>query len=356
MQAFAEKHFKARKIVIISQDDIISISLAPVMQLGVVIICMATFGWLSFASGKYISHQHLLDAKEKQISYTAKTNETLKVQLSDLHHNLQKLDTYFQTIEKFDHAKQETEDDNAGQVAESQDTETKEDTISTNDGIQEEIFATLGNIDDKIAERTKLLENIFKVAGMDINTIQQYSDKNHLPQGGPFIPVNQQEENLRDPVLLKLKLDRDVSYLLYLEEVVHAMPLTRPMKTAYISSGYGYRTDPIKKTRAMHHGVDFVGRYHGRVYSTAPGKVVKAGRNGSYGKFIEIDHGRDITTRYGHLHKVKVQKGEWVERGQIIGLQGSTGRSTGAHLHYEVRYKNTPLNPYNFIKAGEHVF
>ncbi len=92
------------------------------------------------------------------------------------------------------------------------------------------------------------------------------------------------------------------------------------------------------------------------IYSPGPGTVIFAGRNGAYGNMVEIDHGLGLTTRYAHMHAISVERGQDVSMGDGIGLVGSTGRSTGPHLHYEVRFNGQPRNPWNFLKAGEHVF
>ncbi|MBL6664329.1 MAG: M23 family metallopeptidase [Rickettsiales bacterium] len=141
-----------------------------------------------------------------------------------------------------------------------------------------------------------------------------------------------------------------------LEKLVEIIPFAKPMKNYYISSGFGTRVDPITNRKARHRGLDFVGPSKEEVYSPSEGKVILAGRFNDYGKAVVIDHGYGITTRYGHLSAVNVKKGDIVKRGQLIALQGNTGRSTGSHLHYEVRYKKSPLNPYNFIQAGELLY
>ena len=106
----------------------------------------------------------------------------------------------------------------------------------------------------------------------------------------------------------------------------------------------------------MHQGIDFVGSKGQEIISPSTGKIIRAGRFYDYGNIVEIDHGYGITSRYGHLSKVLVEKGQVVNKGDVIGLQGSTGRSTGEHLHYEIRHKNRALNPYKFIKAGQTFF
>ena len=101
----------------------------------------------------------------------------------------------------------------------------------------------------------------------------------------------------------------------------------------------------------MHSGIDFRGKEGTPLYATAPGKVIQAGKRGDYGYAVEVDHGLGFTTLYGHLSKVSVQKGDIIEDGTKVGLAGSTGRSTGPHLHYEVRHNSRALNPYAFVKV-----
>ncbi|MCH5247343.1 MAG: M23 family metallopeptidase [Muribaculaceae bacterium] len=118
------------------------------------------------------------------------------------------------------------------------------------------------------------------------------------------------------------------------------------MKT--MASGYGYRIDPIYGTGKFHEGMDFSAAVGTPVYATGDGVVVKAGWNSGYGNSIDIDHGYDYLTRFAHLSKVYVKTGQEIKRGDLIGLVGNTGKSTGPHLHYEVRYKGVPQNPVRY--------
>jgi murein DD-endopeptidase MepM/ murein hydrolase activator NlpD len=115
------------------------------------------------------------------------------------------------------------------------------------------------------------------------------------------------------------------------------------------------RPDPFTGRYAFHPGIDFAGPWGSTVRATAPGTVVFAGNRGGYGNMVEIDHGFGIHTRYGHLSRISVRPGAKVEMGAAIGRVGSTGRSTGPHVHYEVWYDNVVKNPNNFIEAGRHV-
>ena len=115
-----------------------------------------------------------------------------------------------------------------------------------------------------------------------------------------------------------------------------------------MSSGYGYREDPIYGTKKFHEGLDFAATQGTDVFATADGKVSQASRRSGYGNCIDIDHGNNYLSRYAHLSEILVRPGENVRRGQLIGKVGSTGKSTGPHLHYEVRFKDEPQNPVNY--------
>ena len=177
-----------------------------------------------------------------------------------------------------------------------------------------------------------------------------------LAQGGPFVEMRQGGEPgafLKSSIdSLGARLDR----LSNLKRLVGIIPFSPPLEHFSISSHFGKRRDPINKRWAMHYGLDLTGFKKAKVYATAPGKVVKSGHKGKYGKFIEIDHGGGFKTRYGHLYKTLVKRGQEVKFRQKIGLLGNSGRSTGSHLHYEVTHNGKQKNPWRFIKAGKYVY
>jgi murein DD-endopeptidase MepM/ murein hydrolase activator NlpD len=141
-----------------------------------------------------------------------------------------------------------------------------------------------------------------------------------------------------------------------LQDGVISVPSDKPVKTAAFTSGYGVRSDPFKGGAAMHAGIDLSGPVGTPIYATADGVVTESGYNsGGYGNLVKIEHGRGIETRYGHLSAIGVRKGQRVTRGQLIGRMGSTGRSTGSHLHYEVRIDGRAVNPIPFMKSTDYV-
>jgi murein DD-endopeptidase MepM/ murein hydrolase activator NlpD len=128
---------------------------------------------------------------------------------------------------------------------------------------------------------------------------------------------------------------------------IHQLPvlISRPAK-GDLSSPFGYRNDPIRKRRRkFHRGIDFHGKRGHPVYAAGPGIVTKARRNGGYGRVVFIDHGLGLETRYAHLHRIEVKEGDFVPAGTLVGRIGSTGRSTGPHLHFEVRRNGRAVNP-----------
>lgn len=134
-----------------------------------------------------------------------------------------------------------------------------------------------------------------------------------------------------------------------------AVPSHAPVDDMRLTSSFGYRSDPFRGRRAMHQGIDIPGPVGTPIYATADGFVGRAGRYGGYGNLIELEHGNGVQTRYGHLSTIMVQPGSRVRRGDIIGRMGSTGRSTGSHLHYEVRMDGEAVDPMPFVQSGRYV-
>jgi murein DD-endopeptidase MepM/ murein hydrolase activator NlpD len=170
-----------------------------------------------------------------------------------------------------------------------------------------------------------------------------------LAEGGPFEPVAGGDATFKQLFTSWKKLDN-------LADGAIAVPSDKPVKIASFTSGYGVRSDPFKGRAAMHAGIDLAGPIGTPIYATADGTVSDAGFNsGGYGNLVKIDHGRGIETRYGHLSAILVRAGQRVTRGQMIARMGSTGRSTGSHLHYEVRIDARAVNPIPFMKSSDYL-
>jgi murein DD-endopeptidase MepM/ murein hydrolase activator NlpD len=146
------------------------------------------------------------------------------------------------------------------------------------------------------------------------------------------------------------KLANDITLWNGLNKLKRILPLGAPIKDMHITSRYGKRKDPFTGEQKQHRGIDFAGKIGTELMAVAPGRVISAGERVGYGTTVEIDHGLGFTTLYAHLSKITVSRGDWVRPGTIIGLGGSSGRSTGPHLHYEIRYKGNPFDPEKFVK------
>jgi murein DD-endopeptidase MepM/ murein hydrolase activator NlpD len=170
--------------------------------------------------------------------------------------------------------------------------------------------------------------------------------------GGPFVPLKlHAEAGAFDRQLYRINVAR--AQVDRLTRTLGAVPVRKPIAGEIdLSSGFGVRIDPFVRAPAMHTGLDFRSSAGDPVRATANGKVTTAGWSGGYGKLIEVDHGNGISTRYGHLSEIEVKLGQSVRIGQTIGRVGSTGRSTGPHLHYETRIDGDAVDPQKFLRAG----
>jgi len=214
-------------------------------------------------------------------------------------------------------------------------------------------------VHDKALGQLGDLENMIKHTGLDLSELKKehmeenktdkaQNDHKVPSEGGPYIPdeaVTPQEKEMF------VSLDA----LTLMRQIVMNLPLAMPIENANEESGFGRRVDPFNEHLAFHSGLDLAGPIGAEIHCTADGTVTAAGRNGGYGNAIDIDHGFGISTRYGHLSEIRVHEGQVVKKGDVIGVQGSTGRSTGPHLHYEVRYHDQAINPKNFLEAGQYV-
>jgi len=171
--------------------------------------------------------------------------------------------------------------------------------------------------------------------------------------GGPLIPFFKEQNQQLHPTLERLNLA--LQRMDALERTLIAIPSGKPSSTGMISSSYGYRRDPFTGGSAMHSGMDFKGPLGQPILAAAGGRITHAGWKSGYGKCVEITHGNGLMTRYAHLSKIGVVTGQKIEQGVKLGAMGSTGRSTGTHLHFEVRLNGRAINPRPFLEANSDV-
>jgi murein DD-endopeptidase MepM/ murein hydrolase activator NlpD len=196
------------------------------------------------------------------------------------------------------------------------------------------------------------LENVFAVIGLPSNVQAAKSKGAAFPAtGGPFVPLTIDAGSPFEQALLHLQTA--LNHVAQLTRLVAATPLQHPLAAgAEMTSGFGGRVDPFNGRTAIHTGVDFRGEYGTPVHVTAAGRVSIAALTGGYGKMVEVDHGNGVSTRYAHLSEINVQEGQTIVSGAVVGALGSTGRSTGPHLHYETRIDGEPVDPLRFLRAA----
>ncbi|MEX0921198.1 MAG: peptidoglycan DD-metalloendopeptidase family protein [Rhodovibrionaceae bacterium] len=218
---------------------------------------------------------------------------------------------------------------------------------------------------DRLQVRTQTtveaMEATVEVTGLDLEAVLEKIDSSDLGKGGPFIPVDGVYQDAHpgraDELMTAVaRLDIQMSRWEALQALMSVLPLSAPLQEYRLSSTFGERTDPVNGRKAVHYGLDMAAPLRTPTLATAPGVVSFAGWRGNYGRLVEIDHGFGIKTRYGHLKKIEVEVGQAVSTQDIIGLVGSSGRSTGPHVHYEVIYEDAPLDPQRFIDAGVRIF
>ncbi len=217
----------------------------------------------------------------------------------------------------------------------------------------------LGQMQAQLLRLDGLGSRLAKMTGMKP---EEFSFNEAPAQGGPYIPAPLQSDVSLDSMgkqlndLSKLLGDRS-DKLVALETLLmqnslnkRMLPSVAPITDGWYSSNFGWRIDPFTGKNAMHEGVDYMVPIGTQVRASAGGVVVYAAYHPQYGNMVEIDHGNDIVTRYAHASKLLVKVGQMVRRGQEIALSGTTGRSTGPHLHFEIRYKGLAQNPVRFLQ------
>lgn len=205
------------------------------------------------------------------------------------------------------------------------------------------------NTDAAAQSRISDTERLLARLGLDASRLFERRERD-AGRGGPFIPLNTVAGDTGLTGLVD-RLDRWSG----IKAVMQKMPLGEPLREDYdLNSSFGTRNDPLNRRTGMHEGID-LGAPHGTpIYATGDGVVEFAGPWDRYGLTVEINHGNGVATRYAHMSRIKVKEGQKVSRSTVIGLLGNTGRSTGPHLHYEVRVGDVAKDPLKFIAAGEN--
>lgn len=347
MKNFLSKFIVDRKIVVISDHKVKSVRISAKLQYAALAVIVAAAAWLPFSLGRAAAYQDISYENAMMIDSGGDIDKRLYL----MEKNVRVLEHYLSKLYKDGKFFVSQEDEEAKNTSE----KLKDLEIRKN-----KIAAYLTNFTET---KTKQIEDVLTESGVNYVAILAHQNKlasnRSLGQGGPYVPVgvgrtavesiNAYTDYFNDSFV------EDFEYLVSLQDIVADMPFSSPVQTPRVSSGFGYRRDPYKRNFAMHSGIDLVGKENATVHVTAPGVVKKVSHRGAYGNLIVVQHANGVTTRYAHLKKIYVTPGQKLGRGNVIGIQGSTGRSTGAHLHYEVRINGKPVNPMRFLRYADKI-
>jgi murein DD-endopeptidase MepM/ murein hydrolase activator NlpD len=359
--------FCRRSIIVIADHKTQHMPVSVLSQLGMMLAFTGLVVWVSYSTGSYMAAQRVLLEKDRTIASATEENKRVEAEFILLRRDLTTLANQSNNgkmasdaqliVEQYTnaegapqlHAVTNAPDYNAV-FARIEFLETRMQSLqTTHDTMVHEIEAATGG-------KIKEIEKVISLTGQNIDQLkrkQSASKKRSRfwPQGGPYEPI-------KTPILRNTEpeLYMNLKHLMQLDGIMEHLPLAQPIaKGTRRTSRFGARKDPFTHKLAFHGGMDFAGRHGAKVTAAGDGRVVHAGRKHAYGNVVDIDHGLGFITRYAHLRSVSVKRGDIVNAGQLIGKQGSTGRSTGSHLHYEVRHDGRAINPKPFIRAGEYV-
>src|ERR1700733_7082078 len=218
------------------------------------------------------------------------------------------------------------------------------------DLVERRQMAALSSVEDNMESRARRMRGVISDLGLDIAQLEAATPRSGM--GGPFVPVKlPADAGPFERQLYRINVTR--TQVERLNRTLALGPYRKPaIGEVEFTSGFGVRSDPFLGRPAMHTGLDFRASTGDPVRATANGKVVSSGWSGGYGRMVEIDHGNGLATRYGHMSEINVRVGDQIKIGQVIGAVGSTGRSTGPHLHYETRIDGEAVDPQKFLRAG----
>lgn len=394
--------FPPRQIYFRTHGEVRFIALSPALQQTAAVLGMAALLWVTFASAQVLMEDEIMAAKDQRISVLKQQNQAREADLSRLQSEvlrraeaLEERQQYLQSLMEMDptgrierpglppvygppaEAREDgaTTPDRGASAADpggaglliraaSADGPAPADEfeafiarrLARIEGGQQ---VTAGALAEFAATRLTEADDMlapFKLKAADLARVSALEEEDFTAQGGPFIPFEDRAKAADSaPPAVFASLHERWMQMLRVYAGLKSIPLNTPLEDFYISSNFGRRTDPITKQPGWHPGIDLAGWPGTRISTPNAGTVSKAGVWGSYGKMVEIDHGNGFSTRYGHLRKVTVNRGQRLSAGDVIGEMGCTGRCTDTHLHYEVIFNGKLRNPKPFLEAPQDV-
>ncbi len=339
-----------KTVILLSDEKVYYFRLNPFFQLFLLVSAIIISSFLTYHITIYIKSQGNIQEKDHKIFIGETINKNLSNYLKFVIGEINEINKSLSEIGiSREREKEKARDTKEKLSLESEKILTEEDLELAKKDIRATISKLDKTIDKRINEITLALNNAELASILkrkQIYNYQDYKNNNLVVQN-----INFSAQEIASATLSEAKFK--LEYIKILQDFVEKLPTATPIKGVRITSSYGVRFHPILKGHIFHHGIDFKGFSNAPVHATADAKVKFAGWSNSYGNLIILDHGNDIITIYAHLSALRVKNGQTIKKNDIIGLQGSTGRSSGEHLHYEVRHKGKSINPVKFLKINE---
>ena len=380
--------FSTKEIIIRGERRAMVFKISSKLQVFFLLVILGFCIWGGYSSHMYHRSGNIISKKEQQLDQTRVAYENLMTEFAALNKSMESL---MKSLEKEDNKKQdaykkqaemiekriakitqEHEWLSADAVAEraslyeaqlqrdivaSERDELKQQLSEMGEGVKERRYIHVDVLNkvksvsskevDKMKKALNEVNKALKEKGLYFNTL---SNKRR-DAGGPYIPDNQTLKNDKELNKEVMSIYENLEDIDYYAQVIKATPIGKPVWSYWVTSKFGTRLDPFKKTKAVHKGIDLASMSGNKIRSQATGRVTRAEFVKGYGNMVEVDHENGFKTKYAHMKSMNVQKGDTVEKGDIIGEVGSTGRSTGPHLHYEILYRGVPVDPMPFMQA-----
>ena len=348
----AGRLFEKRLLMLVTDNKIVSLSLSSGIQIALVVLLIWGSGAFFYSFMRHSNVLRDIEEYRSQVAILDSRNKTLNDALEEMESVMNVSLAYLDKLNKFSESGIKP-GAGVGDIKEmmSDVNRRRQENIDHNRALEQRGEE---NVEGTITYTKKIADDIKRrVSGLEfiVNLFKVQPEQDAT--GGIFIPdIN---GSLNDLSVNTKEIERYIARLVSLNKIAIRLPIGSPLSSPYnISSKFGPRSDPFLHKPAVHNGVDLVAPKRSGVRATGAGKVAHAGRMGSYGNVVIIDHGYKVKTLYAHMSKIVVQRGQNVDRGDTIGLIGNTGRSSGTHLHYEVNINGKVFNPEKFIKLSLH--
>lgn len=383
-----KKFFSEKEIIFRSQNRAKVLTISSKAQVVFWCVLMVIGAWSFYSYHIYNKSGVMVQAKSEELESTRNAYASLMGDFMSLQKNISNMltdskKTSSKDIEKYKRQASVVEDKIKQLSSENEwaSSEKLKEKVALSEAIlqrdiasseRDELKRQMNELEDIIDElkqaEMEVLEKVSKISSKEISKIKSAFNEINVPlkkqglyfnpqanrkngKGGLFEPEDApklQDKNISRKIT---EIYKDVDDLEYYREIVQYVPLGKPVWSYWVTSPFGGRADPFNKKRARHKGVDLASRTGNKIKTMAKGKVTRAEYASGYGNLVEVDHGNGFKTKYAHMNKIYVKKGEYVDVNDVVGEVGNTGRSTGPHLHYEVLYRGVPVDPMPFMKA-----